>query len=215
MISDQFPGLAAMDDLLRTQTERVELNAGAFICMDGNVCQSLALVMNGRARVYKSSEGGREITLYRVEPGESCILTASCILSNRQFPAFAVADTDVTARLVPASTVRQWMDTEPAWRRYVFELVAGRLDTVIATLEEVAFRRLDTRLARLLLDESTPEGGVPTLHVTHERLAADLGSAREVVSRLLKDFEQDGLVQLQRGTVVLTDPAGLRRVGRG
>jgi len=215
MISDRFPSLADLEEKIQKETQQVELDSGAFICMDGNVCQSLALVTEGRARVYKSSESGREITLYRVEPGESCILTASCILSNRQFPAFAVADTDVTARLVPASTVRQWMDTEPAWRRYVFELVAGRLDTVIATLEEVAFRRLDTRLARLLLDESTPEGGAPTLHVTHERLAADLGSAREVVSRLLKDFEQDGLVQLQRGTVVLTDPAGLRRVGRG
>jgi len=101
------------------------------------------------------------------------------------------------------------------WRRYVFDLVAGRLDTVIATLEEVAFRRLDTRLARLLLEESETEDGRRTLRATHKRLAADLGSAREVVSRLLKDFEQEGLVRLQRSLVRIVDPVGLRRAGRG
>jgi len=215
MIANPFPSLAEMKETIREETQPVELASGAFICMDGNMCQSLALVMEGRARVYKMSEQGREITLYRVEPGESCILTASCILSNRPFPAFAVADTGVRARLVSASTVRRWMNREPVWRRYVFDLVAGRLDTVIATLEEVAFRRLDTRLARLLLEESETEDGRRTLRATHKRLAADLGSAREVVSRLLKDFEQEGLVNLERSLVRIVDPVGLRRAGRG
>jgi CRP/FNR family transcriptional regulator len=217
MIADRFPALQSLEETIRAETQTVALDAGEFICMDGTVCRSLALVVEGRARVYKASAGGREITLYRVEPGESCILTASCILSDRRFPAFAVADTDVAARIVPASTVRRWMDTEPAWRRYVFDLVAGRLDTVIATLEEVAFRRLDARLARLLLDESEPadEGDEArrVLHATHERLAADLGSAREVVSRLLKDFEEEGLVELQRGTIRVLDPHGLQKMG--
>lgn len=215
MISNRFPSLAEMEKTIREETQPVELDPGAFICMDGNMCQSLPLVMEGRARVYKTSEQGREITLYRVEPGESCILTASCILSHRPFPAFAVADTGIRARLVSASTVRRWMNREPVWRRYVFDLVAGRLDTVIATLEEVAFRRLDTRLARLLLEESETEDGRRTLRATHKRLAADLGSAREVVSRLLKDFEQEGFVKLERSLVRIVDPVGLRRVGHG
>jgi CRP/FNR family transcriptional regulator len=226
MLTDHFPALGPLGDRLAAETQAVTLEPGAFICMDGGVCEHLALVTDGRARVYKASDEGREITLYRVAPGESCILTASCILSDRRFPAFAVADTAVTARLVPAAVVRRWMHEAPAWRRYVFDLLAGRLGAVIATLEEVAFRRLDTRLARLLLDAADRHaadrhaagdadgdaGAAPAVvRTTHERLAADLGSAREVVSRLLKDFEHDGLVALARGRVRLLDRDGLRR----
>jgi CRP/FNR family transcriptional regulator len=217
MINESFPALRSIEATIRRETQVTTLEAGAFVCMDGNVCRSLALVVKGEVRVYKTGAGGREITLYRVRPGESCILTASCILSDRQFPAFAVADTDVTARIVPASSVRRWMDTEPVWRRYMFDLIAGRLDTVISTVEEVAFRRLDMRLAGLLLNMSVPLEGSRThrvLHTTHERLAADLGSAREVVSRLLKDFENDGFVDLQRGTIRLLDLQGLQEKSR-
>ncbi len=211
MLTDYFPTLGPLGDRLAAATRAATLEPGAFICMDGGVCEHLALVTGGQARVYKASDEGREITLYRIEPGESCILTASCILSDRRFPAFAVADTAVTARLVPAATVRRWMDAEPAWRRYVFDLLAGRLGAVIAMLEEVAFRRLDTRLARLLLDTADADAAPAVVRTTHERLAADLGSAREVVSRLLKDFEHDGLVELARGRIRLLDPGGLRR----
>lgn len=216
-IIEQFPSLAAMREVIQSDTQRAHLDAGQYICMEGNACQSLALVLSGTARVYKTSESGREITLYRVEPGESCILTTSCILGNRDFPAFAVAETAVEARVLPAATVRRWMEQHEAWRTYVFALLAGRLDTVIATLEEVAFRSLDARLAATLLeraqapDEQAPDGDDdPVVHTTHEKLAADLGTAREVVSRLLKDLEHDGWVELKRGAVVLRDEAGLR-----
>lgn len=207
-VREQFPQLRPMEDALRDETEAVRLSAGEFICMDGSACHHLALVTGGTARVYKSG-GGREITLYRVEPGESCILTTSCIMSNRRFPAFAVAETDVEARLVPAATVQRWMDGHPAWRRYVFDLLSGRLDAVIATLEEVTFRKLDARLAALLVERGAETG---TVHATHDGLASDLGSAREVVSRLLKELERDGLVELGRGRVDLADAERLRQM---
>lgn len=204
----QFPQLRPMDDVLRDETEAVRLSSGEFICMDGNACHHLALVTGGTARVYKSG-GGREITLYRVEPGESCILTTSCIMSDRRFPAFAVAETDVEARLVPAATVRRWMEVHAAWRRHVFDLLSGRLDAVIAMLEEVTFRKLDARLAALLLERGAEAG---TVRATHDGLASDLGSAREVVSRLLKELERDGMVDLGRGRVDLADTDRLRQM---
>lgn len=216
VLQAQF-GSLVQDDALKTalqqHTQDATLSAGSFICMEGEACGHLALVLNGTARVYKVSPNGREITLYRVRPGESCILTTSCILSNRPFPAFAVAETDVDARLVSASTVRTWMDTHPVWRTYVFDLLAGRLGAVITTLEEVAFRQLDTRLAQRLLDAGL-DAPDRTLRTTHQRLAADLGSARAVVSRLLKDFEHNGWVTLQRGAVTLLDVDALQQMAR-
>lgn len=213
-LANHFPTLTEEDALggaLERKTQAATLAPGEFICMEGTMCAHLALVLDGTARVYKTGAGGREITLYRVEPGQSCILTTSCILSHRDFPAFAVAETAVDARLVPAATVEAWMDTHPAWQRYVFDLFAARLDTVIATLEEVAFHQLDARLARCLLDAHDEASG-DTIRTTHEQLASDLGSAREVVSRLLKDCEHDGLVELGRGRVTVTNRSDLQRI---
>jgi CRP/FNR family transcriptional regulator len=213
-LADHFPTLvqdSSLHGALRKQTQAVNLAPSEFICMEGTTCAHLALVLDGTARVYKSGAGGREITLYRVNPGESCILTTSCILSNRPFPAFAVAETAVEARVVPSGTVQQWMDVHPAWQRYVFDLFASRLDTVIATLEEVAFHQLDARLAGLLIEAHARADG-DTIRATHEQIASDLGSAREVVSRLLKDFEHDGLVELGRGRVTVTNRTALQRI---
>jgi CRP/FNR family transcriptional regulator len=216
-LETHFPNLL-QDPSLRTalqeQSQSITLSPEAFICMEGTMCAHLALVLDGQARVYKSGAEGREITLYRVHPGESCILTTSCILSDRPFPAFAVAETELTARLVPAPTVKQWMERHVAWREYVFDLLARRLDAVIGTLEEVAFRRLDARLAATLLDAHAAAEG-DTIRTTHEQLAADLGSAREVISRLLKHFEQDDVVSLARGAITIQNREALRRIARG
>jgi len=216
-LESQFPSLVQEEALrmaLREQTHTTTLSPDEFICMEGTMCSHLALVLEGRARVYKSGADGRELTLYRVHPGESCILTTSCILSDRPFPAFAVAETALTARLVPAATVKQWMERHAPWRTYVFDLLARRLDAVIASLGEVTFRRLDARLAATLL-EGHAAAEDDTIRTTHEQLASDLGSAREVISRLLKHFEHDGLVDLARGAVTVQDRAGLRRVAHG
>jgi CRP/FNR family transcriptional regulator len=205
----RFPALQSMEDIIGSASVEVVLEPGQFICMEGDACQSLALVMKGTARVYKMSEGGREITLYRVRSGESCILTTSCILGDRLFPAFAVAETSVEARVVPATMVQAWMEEHADWRAYVFELMAERLGAVIATLEEVAFRSLDARLAVALLDRVEERQHGARVRSTHEKLAADLGTAREVVSRLLKDLEHDGAVALHRGSIEIKDRATL------
>lgn len=187
----------------------VTLEAGNHVCLEGRECMHLALVVEGSARVYKLGDNGREITLYRVGEGESCILTASCILSNIPFPAFAVAETAVTAVVIPAPRVTGWLAEWAVWRNYLFGLVAQRLSNVISVVEEVVFRRMDQRIASYLLEYGTPAG--EALSVTHQQIASDLGTSREVVSRILKDFESDQLIQLSRGALQLLDPVVLQQ----
>ncbi|GIK40597.1 MAG: cyclic nucleotide-binding protein [Chloroflexota bacterium] len=177
-----------------------EIPAGASICWEGDTCTQLALVLSGAVRVYKVGESGREITLYRIEENESCILTASCILSQTQFPAFAVAETTVQAVLIPASILREWVQQYEVWRDYVFGLMSQRLAAVIATVEEVAFRRVDARIAEFVANLAEEHQEVK---ITHQEIAFELGTAREVVSRILKDFEREKLIALSRGSIMI------------
>jgi CRP/FNR family transcriptional regulator len=209
-LKQYFPFLAEagpeVERLLIEQAVVKELPAGELICWEGDTCTHLAVVLSGSVRVYKVGESGREITLYRIEAAESCILTASCILSQVQFPAIAVVEQPVEAILIPAYILRQWVERYVGWRDYVFALLSQRLSMVIATVEEVAFRRVDVRLAELLLELSAAQ---PQLQLTHQALAFELGTAREVVSRILKDFEREKLIALGRGTITVLNRAAL------
>ncbi|MFQ5587592.1 MAG: Crp/Fnr family transcriptional regulator [Nitrospiria bacterium] len=182
--------------------------SGQFVCWEGDVCAQLAVVLSGTVRVYKVGESGREITLYRIEENGSCVLTASCILSHIRFPALAVVEQDVRAALIPASVLRDWIQKYDVWRVYVFELMSKRLADVIATVEEIAFRRVDVRIAEFLAARA---GDRECVTVTHQEIASELGTAREVVSRILKDFERAGLISLSRGAIIVLDKAALLR----
>ena len=206
-----FPGIAtdpAFVNEFSASATAVSLAAGQTICNQGGSCSQLALVTAGSARVYKLAESGREITLYRVEPGECCILTASCMLSERAFPANAEVETDLKAVTVPANCVMAWMTGSEVWRQFLWSLLASRLGDVIGLVEEVAFRRMDERLADYLAAHAEQHGTI--LHATHSQIAADLGTSREVVSRILKDLEQRGLLCLSRGRIDILSPLRLR-----
>ena len=211
-----FPFLADGDPAFFRQfmqrASRTGLERGDYICHEGRVCSHLALVLDGSARVFKLGASGREITLYRVGPGESCILTTSCILSDQPFPATAVCETPVEAVVVPASDVVRWLTGSDAWRNYLFGLLSRRLANIISVVEEVVFRRMDRRIAAYLLGRA--RGREQTLHVTHQEIASDLGTSREVVSRILKDFEGNGLIEAGRGTIILRLPAALEEKSR-
>ncbi len=183
-----------------------ELPPRQFIRMEGDHCEHLPLVLSGAARVYTMGESGREITLYRIERGESCILTASCILNELEFPAFARTETETEVFLVPAASLQGWFDRYAVWRSYVLSLVSSRLADVIGLVKEVTFLRLDERLVEYLI--GAPKQG-NTVTITHAALASELGTSREVVSRILESFESQGLVSLERGSIRICDESGL------
>lgn len=179
-----------------------KIPAGKDVFIEGDTVDTIALLISGVVRVYKISETGREITLYRFGLGESCILTANAILSQHSFPAIATVEKDAEAVMIPADTFRDWVSRYDLWRGFVFDLLTQRLSSMMTIVDEVAFRRLDTRVAAFLLDRGRLRNPVP---VTHQEIAAELGSSREVVSRVLEDFSDQGLTRSMRGSVVILD----------
>ncbi len=186
--------------------------AGRDIFAEGDRIDAIALLISGVVRVYKIGETGREITLYRFGQGESCILTANAILSRQSFPAIATVERDAEAVMIPADTFRDWVRRYDRWRGFVFDLLSQRLSSMMAIVDEVAFRRLDRRVAALLVERSRK--GDP-VHITHQEIAAELGSSREVVSRLLEDFAERGWIRTGRGTLEVRDRAALEKRSAG
>jgi len=196
---------------LESECTPLELPAGAALLSAGDDCSALLLVERGGIRVYKQAENGREITLYQVRPGESCVLGTSCILQTASYPAEAVVDAATDALAVPAHLFRELFHSEDAARQFVMELFTLRLSGMMLLVEEVAFRRMDQRLARFLLDEAQLQPGLlRPVTLSHEQIAARLGTAREVVSRLLQNFAAEGEIELERRQIRLQDIESLR-----
>jgi len=176
--------------------------AGHDVFVEGDDVEAIALLISGVVRVYKIGETGREITLYRFGLGESCILTANAILSQKTFPAIATVEREAEAVMVPAEAFRSWVRRYDLWREFVFDLLSQRLSSVMMIVDEIAFRRMDARVASLLLTRSRLGNPIRT---THQEIAAELGSSREVISRLLEDFAERGVIRSGRGEVEILD----------
>lgn len=201
----------AQRDLFRSTATVARLAAGAYYLRERQQCGQLGLVGSGTLRVFRTGAAGREITLYQVRPGESCLINITCLLTGMPSPAAARADTDVEAAVVPAGAFRRWMAESEAVRAFAFGMIAVRLDRMMTLVEQVAFARLDRRLADYLAERFDNRGRpLAEIAVTHERVAAELGSSREVVSRLLKHFERRGAVLLGRGRIRLVSQEKLR-----
>lgn len=173
---------------------------GRDVFVEGDRIDAIALLLSGVVRVYKIGETGREITLYRFGLGESCVLTANAILSQSTFPAIATVEQEAEAVMVPAEVFRQWVHRYELWRDLVFELMSQRLASVLDLVDAVVFQRLDSRLAGFLLRRSQQSD---TLYITHQEIAAELGTAREVISRILEDFSSRGLIESSRGQITV------------
>lgn len=181
---------------------------GTVLFDERQPCQGFPFVLRGGIRVAKPAANGRELPLYRVLPGESCIITSSCLLGHTDYNARGITEAETDLVLMPRPLFDELMG-QPPFRDFVFHLFSERIADLMQLVEEVAFRKLDQRLADLLL------GKGQRVHATHQQLADELGSVREMVSRLLKGFAEQGLVRLGREQVDILDPAGLRRVSRG
>ncbi len=166
---------------------------------EGSTTNNLAVIISGKVRVYKLAESGREITIYRINKGESCILTISSILSNLTYPARAVVEEDVEALIVPSDIFKELVNKDESWRNFTFGLMNTRFANVITVVEEVAFRRMDERILEFLIQKFDSNGN--ELSITHQEIAYELGTYREVVSRILKDFEKSGLIGLSRNKI--------------
>ena len=181
---------------------------GAQVHSGGQECLGLLLVLSGEIRTYLLSGEGREITLFRLYPGDVCVLSASCVLSQISFDTQLTAQQDTQVLVIPASVVALLRDTNLAARCYLYELATQRFSDVMWAMQQLLFRQLDQRLAAFLLAEYRRTGS-PTVAMTHEQLAQQISSAREAVARILKQFAEDGLVELKRGAITLLNPAGL------
>jgi len=199
--------------LLTEAASVVHLASGEYFLREGDSCAHFAIVVSGKMRVFKLGESGHEITLYHVGPGEACPLNVSCILSDRAVPAMARVEEDVEAVVFPAAAFRRWIAEHESLRAFVFQMFASRLTEVMSLVEEVAFRRMDQRLARRLAELFLRgDSSQPAVETTHAELAADLGTAREVISRLLKELERLGAIRLSRGRILLQDASLLREL---
>ncbi len=199
----QLLSQSAQIEVIRA-SQQVSLPENTLVFDCGSGCQMLPLVLSGSIRVFKRSDAGREITLYRVTQDDLCIMTLSCLLGQGHYPATGVTETPVTAITLPAFLFRELIQSQPAFREKVMGVFSERLAELMQLVEEVSFHKLDQRLAKLLLVKG------PIIHGSHQQLADELGSVREIVTRLLKHFQDQGWLSLARMRIEVLDVEPLR-----
>ena len=189
----------------------VELPAGMTVFSPGEVCAGWIMVNEGSVRVFMTSDTGREILLYRVGAGQSCVLTTACLFGEDPYAASGVTEVATRAVLVPAATVFQLIECSESFRKVVFRGFGQRIAEILKTMEEAVFHRLDARIATLLLDRADADG---CISATQAELAAELGSAREVVARHLGRLSEEGILERQRGAIRVLNPLALHKIGQ-
>lgn len=206
---EKFPGLSRLEPGIRAKliqnSKLVSLPQATQIFGPGKAPDAFLLLVDGIVRVQQVSEGGREIVLYRVSAGESCALTTACLLAFEDYQAEGVAETDVTAVALTRVAFDDLIATSQIFRRFVFTAFSSRVTALFGIIDEVAFSRIDIRLAQRLVTLSAE-----TMHIasTHQQLASELGTAREVISRQMQEFARRGWVSSTRGEVeILNLPA--------
>ena len=212
---DRFPGLSALPEDIKRDlvagSEVISVDKGATIFSPGESADKLLLLLEGTICVQQKSETGRDVTLYRVSEGDSCILTTACVLSYEDYSAEGTAETDVRAVAIPRDTFDATLVRSPIFREFVFQAYSKRITDLFALVDDIVFKRMDVRLAAKLLELTDGHGVV---HATHQALGTELGTAREVISRTLAEFHRRGWVEQSRGEVRLTAKDELERMVR-
>jgi len=184
------------------QARYLEVPARTRVFASGQDCEAFLIVLDGSVRVQMIADNGREIVLYRVENGQTCVLTTSCLLSHEAYNAEGITETDIRAIAIPAPAFQKLLDTCAGFRDMVFASYGHRISSLVLLIEEVAFKRIDVRLAQFIHKHQDQDA---SLARTHHELAVELGSAREVISRQLKEFEKKGWISLSRGKLHIQD----------
>ncbi len=213
-IKDYFPKFDSLDDkskALITSSAFIRQCEKGEMVSDSSSCLGLIIIKNGQLRAYINSEEGREITVFRLFDYDICLFSASCVLKDLQFDIQIKAEKESELFIIPTDVYKQLISTSLIVSNYTNSVLSSRLSDVMWLLDQVLFKSLDKRLAALLLDESNLNGS-DTLTITHDVLASHLGSAREVISRMLKYFQNEKLVTLSRGEIKLIDKEKLSRL---
>ena len=197
--------------MLKDSAVKRRVEKGKILHKSSGECLGLVIVEEGQLRAFVLSEGGKEITLFRLFELDFCLFTASCVFSGIQFDVSIEVEKDTEFWLIPPNVYRELMEKSTAVANYTNELMASRFSEVMWLIEQVMFKSFDKRLAAFLLEESNIENS-DRLEITHERIANHLGSAREVVTRMLKYFQNEGAVKLSRGAVEITDRKKLSEI---
>lgn len=198
-------------ELLLSNTIPVSYEKGRNIYSAARECVGVLLIKSGEIRCHMLSDEGRDITLYRLQAGDVCILSASCLLKNITFDVEIDAETDSEALMTNASAFARLMESNVYVENFSLQVAVDKFSDVMWAMEQMLFMSLDKRLAVFLLDESS-KNGAAEVRLTHEQIARYIGSAREVVSRMLKHFAKDGIVELSRGGIRITDKEQLKRL---
>ena len=212
---DRFDGLSGLEprirDILTSRSQVVQLPKGTVVFAPGKSPENLLLLLSGTVRVQQLGENGREVVLYRATAGESCVLTTACMLAYEDHAAEGIAETEVTAAAIPRAVFDDLVASSKEFRNFVFRAYSRRMTDLFRVIEDIAFRRMDIRLAQKIIERA--DTGV--LKATHAQLAAELGTAREVISRQLAEFQRRGWIAQSRGTVEILDCEGLRHLAEG
>ena len=185
------------------------LDRHAFFYREGAPCGHFGLIGHGDIRVFKISETGREVTLYHVQDGEPCLVNMLCVMLGKPAMATGQAESDTQSVLFPRAAVREWVAASEPIRNFIFETMATRVVDVMTLVEEISFHKVDSRLAALLLQRFAT---LRVISATHEELAAELGTVREVVTRVLREFVRRGAIKVARGRIELVEEAILRQL---
>lgn len=205
MNPDFAPSLFSFEQALLEELEQlevVEIPPGQVVLKENEYIKVIPIVLEGSIKLRKLDPTGREIIFYHIEPGESCILSITSCLNNRESQAEAIIEKKTRMIIVEADRVRSWMDEFPSWRKFVVKLYYSRMADLMTLVDLVVFKSVDSRLIRHLKDHAVNN----ELEITHQQLAGELGTAREVISRLLKQMENENQISLERGKIKLIKP---------
>ncbi|MHC9235206.1 Crp/Fnr family transcriptional regulator [Pseudooceanicola sp. 502str34] len=212
---DRFEGLKRLPEDIRADlmngSQIVKVPAGTQVFAPGQSADNLMLLLEGSVRVQQRSETGREVFLYRVHAGESCVLTTACMLAFEEYSADGIAESEVTAVVIPRTTFDDLVARSRIFREFVFAAYSRRITDLFTLIDDIVFQKMDVRLASRLLELADDSG---TVHATHAFLASELGTAREVISRTLAEFQRRGWIEQSRGRVDLVGREGLTRLVR-
>ncbi len=193
-------------DQVRADGQEIRMPPRSLLFRLGDPCEGFGFVIDGSVKVSISSESGREMVLYRVKPGESCTVTVSCLVNNRPYPAEGMAEDALEAVSIPGALFNDLVERSPVFRRFVLEIFGTRVNHLMELVNEIAFNKLDQRLASRLLELG------PVVTKTHQEMAGELGTSREMVSRLLENFADQGMVTLGRKRIEIEDPSVFERL---